>query len=86
MKIWNFGHKAIVNTLCVWYIIFRSNTEHYRIERYEVRNMIESIKGYKLIKFNTGNDRYLLKGKGLCKEFESRKAAIEYLEFWISLD
>lgn len=48
--------------------------------------MIESIKGYKLIKFNTGNDRYLLKGKGLCKEFESRKAAIEYLEFWISLD
>ena len=48
--------------------------------------MIENIKGYKLIKFNTGNDRYLLKGKGLCKEFESRKEATEYLEFWISLD
>jgi hypothetical protein len=45
--------------------------------------MIEVIKGFKLITFNTGYDRYLLKGKCLCREFESRDKALDYLEFWL---
>ena len=44
--------------------------------------MIENIKGYKLIKFNIGYDVYLLKGK----EFESKDKALEYLEFFISIN
>ena len=49
-------------------------------------DMIENIKGYKLIKFNIGYDVYLLKGKGICKEFESKDKALEYLEFFISIN
>ena len=48
--------------------------------------MIENIKGYKLIKFNIGYDVYLLKGKGICKEFESKDKSLEYLEFFISIN
>lgn len=48
--------------------------------------MVEIIQGFKLIRFNTGYDRYLLKGKGICDEFKSKEEALQYLEWWLSIN